>query len=181
MKDQLSDIKEAMQKSENQGMKTFDSALYDLAKAGRISQDEALKNADSANNLRLRFKLSSPSDEEDQSDLLLRGQLPSQVAAAKATAEKADSKNTENSNDSENTETDQGMDVHAAMAAQIANHKAANETSMEEEANSNGTGGLEAAAQAFELSLEMEPEPEAPDPESDEESDTVQFGMGKIG
>lgn len=183
MKDQLSDIKEAMQKSENQGMKTFDSALYDLAKAGRISQEEALKNADSANNLRLRFKLSSPSDEEDEGDLLLRGQLPSQVAAAKAAAEKADNKETKDSeeNDSSDAGTDQGMDVHAAMAAQIANHKAANEKSIQEEGDNSGTDGLEAAAQAFELSLEMEPEPEAPDPESDEENDTVQFGMGKIG
>ena len=93
MKGQLSDIKEAMQKSENQGMKTFDSALYELAMEGKISQDEALKNADSANNLRLRFKLTaSSSDDEDDSELLLRGQLPSQMAAAKAAVKKADAK-----------------------------------------------------------------------------------------
>ena len=93
MKGQLSDIKEAMLKSENQGMKTFDSALYELAMEGKISQDEALKNADSANNLRLRFKLTaSSSDDEDDSELLLRGQLPSQMAAAKAAVKKADEK-----------------------------------------------------------------------------------------
>ena len=60
MKDQLSDIKEAMLKSENQGMKTFDSALFDLARSGKITEEEALKNADSMNNLRLKFKLSKP-------------------------------------------------------------------------------------------------------------------------
>ncbi len=93
MKGQLSDIKEAMHKSENQGMKTFDSALYELAMEGKISQDEALKNADSANNLRLRFKLTaSSSDEEDDSEMLLRGQLPSQMAAARAAVKKSDEK-----------------------------------------------------------------------------------------
>lgn len=39
-------------------MQTFDQALYDLYKAGKITLDEALRNSDSANNLRLRVKLS---------------------------------------------------------------------------------------------------------------------------
>lgn len=52
-------IKEIMEKSENLGMQTFDSALYHLHVAGKITLDEALKNADSANNLRLRVKLHS--------------------------------------------------------------------------------------------------------------------------
>ena len=52
------EIKEVMEKSEQQGMKTFDSALYDLYKAGRISYEECLKNADSKNNVRLRIQLS---------------------------------------------------------------------------------------------------------------------------
>jgi len=46
-----------MEKSENLGMKTFDKALFDLFQEGKISEEEALKNADSANNLRLRIKL----------------------------------------------------------------------------------------------------------------------------
>lgn len=50
-------IKEIMEKSENLGMQTFDTALFHLYKEGRISKEEALKNADSANNLRLRIKL----------------------------------------------------------------------------------------------------------------------------
>mgnify|MGYP000346367061 CR=1 FL=1 len=50
-------IKEIMIKSENLGMQTFDAALFKLQQAGRISMAEALKNADSENNLRLRIKL----------------------------------------------------------------------------------------------------------------------------
>ncbi|MBN8549704.1 MAG: PilT/PilU family type 4a pilus ATPase [Deltaproteobacteria bacterium] len=57
-KAQIAELKEAMEKSTNVGMQTFDQALYDLYKAGKITLDEALKNADSANNLRLRVKLS---------------------------------------------------------------------------------------------------------------------------
>jgi twitching motility protein PilU len=57
-KAEIHELKEAMERSTNQGMQTFDQALFDLYKAGRITLDEALKNADSANNLRLRVKLS---------------------------------------------------------------------------------------------------------------------------
>jgi twitching motility protein PilU len=55
----LEDIKEIMEKSENLGMQTFDSALFQLVDEGRISLDDALANADSENNLRLRIKLAS--------------------------------------------------------------------------------------------------------------------------
>lgn len=57
LKGDISRIKEVMAKSENIGMQTFDAALYQLYKAGRISLDEALRNADSQNNLRLRISL----------------------------------------------------------------------------------------------------------------------------
>lgn len=57
MKGDTSGIKEIMAKSENLGMQTFDAALFKLHKAGKISMQEALKNADSENNLRLRIKL----------------------------------------------------------------------------------------------------------------------------
>ncbi len=56
-KGDIPSLKELMAKSENQGMQTFDSALYRLWSEGKITQDEALKNADSANNLRLRMTL----------------------------------------------------------------------------------------------------------------------------
>jgi twitching motility protein PilU len=51
------EIKEVMEKSESLGMQTFDRALYRLVESGRISLDEALKNADSPNNLRLNLSL----------------------------------------------------------------------------------------------------------------------------
>ena len=51
------EIKEVMEKSENLGMQTFDNALYKLYQAGRIDLEEAAKNADSPNNLRVRANL----------------------------------------------------------------------------------------------------------------------------
>ncbi|MGB1092980.1 MAG: PilT/PilU family type 4a pilus ATPase, partial [Oceanobacter sp.] len=57
MKGDFPGIKEIMEKSEALGMQTFDAALFKLYVEGRISLDEALKNADSPNNLRLRVKL----------------------------------------------------------------------------------------------------------------------------
>jgi twitching motility protein PilU len=54
----VGELKEVMEKSEQQGMKTFDSALFDLYSQNTISYEEALKNADSKNNLRLRIQLS---------------------------------------------------------------------------------------------------------------------------
>ena len=56
----IDDIKEVMEKSATQGMQTFDSALYQLYRDGRISLQEALQNADSVNNLRLKIQLDTP-------------------------------------------------------------------------------------------------------------------------
>lgn len=186
MKGQLADIKEAMLKSENQGMKTFDSALFDLARSGRITEEEALKNSDSANNLRLRFKLSGPSKNDDTDELLLRGQLPSQVAAAKAAAEAAGKANGDQGDNDENATDESSSEsssdassVHAAMVQKIANHKAANDARSASDASASGNSSLEKAAEMFELSLEEDPEPEAPD--EDDADDSVQFGMGRIG
>jgi twitching motility protein PilU len=50
-------------------MKTFDSALFDLYKSGKISYEEALKNADSKNNLRLKIQLSEGKSGEEEEDL----------------------------------------------------------------------------------------------------------------
>lgn len=57
-------IKEIMAKSENLGMQTFDAALFKLQQAEKISMEEALKNADSENNLRLRIKLAETEGEQ---------------------------------------------------------------------------------------------------------------------
>jgi twitching motility protein PilU len=51
----VTEIKEAMELSEAYGMQTFDLALLKLFEAGKISEEEALKNADSPNNLRLKL------------------------------------------------------------------------------------------------------------------------------
>ncbi len=51
-------LKEAMEKSENVGMQTFDSHLMRLYKEGTITLDEALQNSDSPNNLKLKINLS---------------------------------------------------------------------------------------------------------------------------
>ncbi len=51
------EIKEVMEKSESMGMQTFDTALYHLYNNGKINLEEALKNADAENNLRLRIEL----------------------------------------------------------------------------------------------------------------------------
>ena len=74
-KGDMDSIKEIMAKSETLGMQTFDAALFKLYQAGKVSLEEALKNADSANNLRLRIKLAeregtgeSASDQPDKSN-----------------------------------------------------------------------------------------------------------------
>ena len=57
LKGEVHGIKEIMAKSNELGMKTFDQALFDLYEADHISFDDALRNADSQNELRLRIKL----------------------------------------------------------------------------------------------------------------------------
>ncbi len=76
----VTEIKEAMENSETYGMQTFDMALLGLFKEGKISEEEALKNADSPNNLRLKlrntknfsstsaFELEVEADPEDEED-----------------------------------------------------------------------------------------------------------------
>jgi twitching motility protein PilU len=58
-KGEVSDIKEVMKKSRNLGMQTFDQALFDLFEAHVITYEDALRNADSINDLRLQIKLNS--------------------------------------------------------------------------------------------------------------------------
>lgn len=186
MKDQLHDIKEAMLKSENQGMKTFDSALFELAHSGRITQEEALKNADSANNLRLRFKLSSSADKEDDSDLLMRGQLPSQVARLKAVQEAAATRAQEAEEAKKpdkpkaRTAEEAARDVQAILAKQMARRKAANEARAQSSGQAQpDTGSVNRVAKRMELSLE---EPFEPEPgESAANSKEPPLGMGRIG
>lgn len=55
----VSELKEIMEKSVNLGMQTFDHALLALFNQGRITEEEAIRNADSANNIRLKINLTS--------------------------------------------------------------------------------------------------------------------------
>ena len=58
-KGEVHEIKEIMKRSRELGMQTFDQALFDLYEAGRITYEDALRNADSVNDLRLQIKLNS--------------------------------------------------------------------------------------------------------------------------
>ena len=59
LKGEFHEIKSIMSKSRELGMRTFDHSLFDLFNEGVISYDEAIRNADSANELRLNIKLNS--------------------------------------------------------------------------------------------------------------------------
>ncbi|MDB2331354.1 PilT/PilU family type 4a pilus ATPase [Alteromonas sp.] len=58
-RNEIGSLKEAMKKGKEMGMQSFDMALYDLYRAGRIEMDQALHHADSPNDLRLMIKLDS--------------------------------------------------------------------------------------------------------------------------
>jgi len=58
-KGEVHEIKEIMKKSRELGMQTFDQALFDHFENGRITYEDALRNADSINDLRLQIKLHS--------------------------------------------------------------------------------------------------------------------------
>jgi len=72
-KGEVHQLKEVMARSNRLGMKTFDQALFELFEEGKISYEDALRNADSRNELRLRIKLESKRDfkaADDGSDSL---------------------------------------------------------------------------------------------------------------
>ena len=58
-KGEVSEIKEIMKKSRQAGMQTFDQALFDMYENNVITYEDALRNADSVNDLRLQIKLHS--------------------------------------------------------------------------------------------------------------------------
>src|SRR5690606_35680162 len=59
---EIGKLKEVMKESVNLGMKTFDQALFELFQAGEISYEDALRYADSTNEVRLRIKLAQGGD-----------------------------------------------------------------------------------------------------------------------
>ena len=64
-KGEVSGIKEVMKKSRELGMQTFDQALFELYEAHKIGYEDALRNADSVNDLRLNIKLNSKRSSRD--------------------------------------------------------------------------------------------------------------------
>jgi twitching motility protein PilU len=64
-KGEVHTLKELMSKSRNHGMQTFDQALYELYKAGKITYEDAINHADSANELRLMIKLGDSKGDAD--------------------------------------------------------------------------------------------------------------------
>ncbi|NWD75942.1 PilT/PilU family type 4a pilus ATPase [Pseudomonas gingeri] len=77
-RNEFSELKGIMEKSELIGMRTFDTALFELVVEGAIDEEEALKNADSVNNLRLRLKL-----HQDTAALTVQKTPPAPPIAAK--------------------------------------------------------------------------------------------------
>ena len=67
-KGEVAKIKDVMGRSNRLGMKTFDQALFDLYEARLISYEDALRNADSKNELRLRVKLESKRETKQVDD-----------------------------------------------------------------------------------------------------------------
>jgi twitching motility protein PilU len=63
-KGEVHEIKEIMAKSREIGMQTFDQALFDLFESDQISYEDALRNADSVNDLRLQIKLKSKNSKD---------------------------------------------------------------------------------------------------------------------
>jgi len=68
LKGDVGAIKETMEAGEQHGMRTFDQALFQLWHNGKISEIEALRNADSANNLRLKMKMATIEESGDGHD-----------------------------------------------------------------------------------------------------------------
>jgi twitching motility protein PilU len=66
LKGEIGTLKETMAASYQEGMQTFDQHIFDLYKEGRIDYQHALAHADSANDLRLRIKISEVAQEEDK-------------------------------------------------------------------------------------------------------------------
>ena len=67
------EIKELMKKSRELGMQTFDQALFDLVDADKISVEDALRNADSVNDLRLAIKLHGKNSQGADTDAAIEG------------------------------------------------------------------------------------------------------------
>jgi twitching motility protein PilU len=66
-------LKELMKKSREQGMNTFDQALFDLYQEGEITYEDALRYADSTNEVRLMIKLQGGAEQRREVDRVIEG------------------------------------------------------------------------------------------------------------
>jgi twitching motility protein PilU len=85
-KGEFHEIKPIMEKSRELGMRTFDWALFELYNEGQISYEDAIRNADSANELRLNIKLKSKRGEPNSmasSSLSFDRSTPAEMDAAR--------------------------------------------------------------------------------------------------
>lgn len=94
-KGDVSGLKEVMEKSAEQGMQTFDMALFELYKSGQITLEEALRNSDSKNNLRLRVTLDGKKPKEKREEETSRLAKPQPAIFRLPGEEKADEKKSE--------------------------------------------------------------------------------------
>lgn len=70
-KGKVEEIKDAMEKGREQGMQTFDQALLDLYKAGKITKENAIRYADSKNNVGLKIRLTEEGGSDSDIDLTI--------------------------------------------------------------------------------------------------------------
>jgi twitching motility protein PilU len=91
LKGEFHEIKTIMSKSRELGMKTFDWSLFELYNEGAISYDEAIRNSDSANDLRLNIKLNSKRPPSEPVSAAPAATESSSSAAAPAPAQPASS------------------------------------------------------------------------------------------
>ena len=88
LKGEFHELKGIMSRSRELGMQTFDQALFDLYNEGEISYDEALRNADSTNELRLQIKLKSsrgaPSATNEAAFSMMQEKAPDSASEEKA-------------------------------------------------------------------------------------------------
>jgi twitching motility protein PilU len=115
----LTEIKGIMTRSRELGMRTFDWALFELYNAGVIGFDEALRNADSANELRLNIKLKSQRGEPESSAFMSLALEPEPITPEQVEADRAKElqQQAENRKRLEDEQVRQRMLQNAAAAA----------------------------------------------------------------
>jgi twitching motility protein PilU len=69
---EIDSLQDAMERGVNEGCQSFDQALFQLYEEGQISLEQALANADSANNLRVKIKLDDMKDKPDDKTFKLK-------------------------------------------------------------------------------------------------------------